>query len=52
MLHFEVFPFIFQVISENNRDELSIILAGYEDDMNNKLFSFNEGLTKHFFLFR
>lgn len=36
------------VVSENNRDRLSIILAGYEDDMNNKLFSFNEGLKSRF----
>ena len=35
--------FAFQVVSENNRDELSIILAGYEDDMNEKFFSYNEG---------
>ena len=32
------------VIAENKRDKLSIILAGYEDDMNQKLFSYNEGI--------
>jgi len=32
-----------QVVAENKRDELSIILAGYEDDMNEKFFSYNEG---------
>lgn len=36
------------VIAENKRDKLSIILAGYEDDMNQKLFSFNEGIKSRF----
>ena len=36
------------VISENDREHLSIILAGYEDDMNEKLFSFNEGIKSRF----
>ena len=36
------------VIAENKRDKLSIILAGYEDDMNEKLFSFNEGIKSRF----
>lgn len=31
-------------IAENKRDKISIILAGYQDDMNKKLFSFNEGI--------
>eukprot|EP00474_Spongospora_subterranea_P008580 CRZ09038.1 hypothetical protein [Spongospora subterranea] len=35
-------------ISENCRDRLSIILAGYEDDMTKKLFSYNEGLKSRF----
>jgi hypothetical protein len=35
--------FFLQTVAENDRDKISIILAGYEDDMNNKLFSFNEG---------
>lgn len=35
-------------ISENKRDKLSIILAGYEDDMNDKIFSFNEGIKSRF----
>jgi hypothetical protein len=30
-------------VAENSRDDLSIILAGYEDDMIEKLFSYNEG---------
>ena len=34
--------------SENLRDKLSIILAGYQDDMESKLFSFNEGLKSRF----
>ncbi|XP_065661939.1 uncharacterized protein LOC136084823 isoform X2 [Hydra vulgaris] len=36
------------VISENDREHLSIILAGYEDDMNEKLFSYNEGIKSRF----
>ena len=36
------------VIAENKRDKLSIILAGYEDDMNEKLFAFNEGIKSRF----
>ena len=36
------------VIAENKRDKLSIILAGYEDDMYEKLFSFNEGIKSRF----
>ena len=36
------------VIAENKRDRLSIILAGYEDDMNEKLFAFNEGIKSRF----
>jgi replication-associated recombination protein RarA len=35
-------------ISENKRDSVSIILAGYEDDMNNKLFAYNDGLRSRF----
>jgi len=35
-------------ISENCRDNLSIILAGYEDDMEEKLFSHNEGIKSRF----
>lgn len=34
--------------SENLRHELSIILAGYEENMNQKLFSYNEGLKSRF----
>ena len=33
-----------QVAAENNRDRLSIILAGYEDDMETKLYSYNSGI--------
>ena len=35
-----------QTLAENDRDKISIILAGYEDDMNRKLFSFNEGKSQ------
>ncbi|XP_065661933.1 uncharacterized protein LOC136084818 isoform X2 [Hydra vulgaris] len=35
------------VVSKNNREYLSIILAGYEDDMNEKLF-YNEDIKNHF----
>ncbi|KAJ3187506.1 hypothetical protein HDU85_006800 [Gaertneriomyces sp. JEL0708] len=35
-------------IAENERDKLSIILAGYEDDMNKKLYAFNDGLKSRF----
>ncbi|EQC36202.1 hypothetical protein SDRG_06312 [Saprolegnia diclina VS20] len=35
-------------LSENHRDRLTIILAGYEDDMQTKLFSFNKGLKSRF----
>lgn len=34
--------------AENKRDELSIILAGYQDDMNEKFFKFNDGLKSRF----
>lgn len=34
--------------SENNREHLSIILAGYEDDIQEKLYRFNEGLRSRF----
>ncbi|KAJ3141908.1 hypothetical protein HK100_005562, partial [Physocladia obscura] len=36
------------IVSEDMRDKISIILAGYEDEMNNKLFAFNEGLKSRF----
>jgi len=35
-------------VAENQRGQLSIIIAGYEDDMNKKLFSFNDGLRSRF----
>jgi len=35
-------------ISENQRETLTIILAGYEDDMNKKLFEYNPGLKSRF----
>lgn len=31
-------------LTENSRDSISVILAGYEDDFNAKLFSYNDGL--------
>lgn len=34
--------------AENDRDKLSIIIAGYEDDMHKKLYSYNEGLKSRF----
>ncbi|KAJ3016332.1 UNVERIFIED_CONTAM: hypothetical protein HDU68_012270 [Siphonaria sp. JEL0065] len=36
------------VVAEDMRDKISIILAGYEDDLQNKLFAFNEGLKSRF----
>uniref|UniRef100_A0A0G4I8T0 AAA+ ATPase domain-containing protein n=1 Tax=Chromera velia CCMP2878 TaxID=1169474 RepID=A0A0G4I8T0_9ALVE len=35
-------------VSENRRASLSIILAGYEDDMNEKFFKYNDGLRSRF----
>ncbi|RHY06073.1 hypothetical protein DYB36_006893 [Aphanomyces astaci] len=35
-------------LADNKRDQLTIILAGYEDDMQEKLFSFNQGLKSRF----
>ncbi len=35
-------------LSENKRDEISIILAGYEDDFNKKFFAYNDGLRSRF----
>jgi hypothetical protein len=35
-------------ISENQRDSISIILAGYADDMQEKLYSYNDGLKSRF----
>jgi replication-associated recombination protein RarA len=34
--------------AEDHRDKLSIIVAGYENDMNEKFFSFNDGLSSRF----
>lgn len=34
--------------SENQRDSISFILAGYEDDINDKLFAYNDGLRSRF----
>ncbi|SPR01593.1 unnamed protein product (mitochondrion) [Plasmodiophora brassicae] len=34
--------------SENMRDCISFILAGYEDDIQNKLFAYNDGLKSRF----
>ncbi len=36
------------VKSENSRDQLTFILAGYEDEMTHRFFSFNEGLRSRF----
>ncbi|KAJ3067513.1 M-phase phosphoprotein 8 [Podochytrium sp. JEL0797] len=36
------------VVAEDFRDKISIIIAGYEDDMEIKLFAFNEGLKSRF----
>lgn len=35
-------------LSENKRDEISLILAGYEDDFNKKFFAYNDGLRSRF----
>ena len=34
--------------SEENREDLTIILAGYKDDIEQKLFSYNTGLASRF----
>ena len=34
--------------SENLRNELTIIIAGYEDEIHNKLFAFNSGMKSRF----
>ncbi|KAI9096945.1 hypothetical protein DFS34DRAFT_128949 [Phlyctochytrium arcticum] len=34
--------------AENHRERLSIILAGYEDDINTKLFAYNDGFKSRF----
>jgi hypothetical protein len=36
------------ILAENERDKLSIILAGYEDELNDKLFAFNPGFKSRF----
>lgn len=36
------------VISENDRDKLSIIIAGYEKDIEEKLYSYNDGIRSRF----
>lgn len=36
------------LLAENERGRLSFILAGYEDEMNDKLFSFNPGFKSRF----
>lgn len=36
------------ILAENDRDKMSLILAGYEDEMNDKLFSFNPGFKSRF----
>jgi hypothetical protein len=36
------------VLAENNRERTSFIIAGYEDDMNDKFFSYNPGLKSRF----
>ena len=35
-------------LCETNRDEISVILAGYEDDFEKKFFAYNEGLKSRF----
>lgn len=35
-------------LAENERDRLTFILAGYEDEMNDKLFAFNPGFKSRF----
>eukprot|EP01060_Flectonema_neradi_P033850 TRINITY_DN5789_c0_g2_i4.p1 TRINITY_DN5789_c0_g2~~TRINITY_DN5789_c0_g2_i4.p1 ORF type:complete len:3745 (+),score=744.53 TRINITY_DN5789_c0_g2_i4:86-11320(+) len=36
------------VVCENHRHEISVILAGYEDDFNDKFFAYNDGLRSRF----
>ncbi|GKY97164.1 hypothetical protein MPSEU_000674800 [Mayamaea pseudoterrestris] len=35
-------------LTENDRDRISVILAGYEDDFQKKFFAYNEGLKSRF----
>jgi len=35
-------------LAENERDRLTVILAGYEDDMNSKMYAYNDGLKSRF----
>ena len=37
-----------KTVTENERDKLSVILAGYEDDFNEKFFAYNPGLKSRF----
>eukprot|EP01134_Creolimax_fragrantissima_P007209 CFRG7209T1 len=43
-------PIVSEILSlcEDHRDRISLILAGYEDDMNAKFFSYNTGLKSRF----
>eukprot|EP00727_Mastigamoeba_balamuthi_P005898 m51a1_g1928 hypothetical protein (3697) ;mRNA; f:880111-891708 len=43
-------PIVAEILTsaENSRERLSIILAGYQDDMNSKLFAYNEGMKSRF----
>lgn len=36
------------LVTENDRDRISVVLAGYEDDMNEKLFACNTGFKSRF----
>ena len=37
-----------KTVTEDKRDEVSVILAGYEDDFNKKFFAYNPGLRSRF----
>ncbi|CAK0788469.1 unnamed protein product [Prorocentrum cordatum] len=43
-------PVVNEIVTtaENDREHLTIILAGYEDDMNDKFFAYNPGLKSRF----
>ncbi|ORY39360.1 hypothetical protein BCR33DRAFT_788369 [Rhizoclosmatium globosum] len=36
------------LVTEDMRDKISVIIAGYEDDLNDKFFAFNDGLKSRF----
>jgi hypothetical protein len=37
-----------KIIAKDHREKVSIIIAGYKDDIENKLYSFNPGMASRF----